>query len=154
MSSWRWEPRVRGVRGRWGSLPNIRVSKAPSLYGGQTDGNSGMQATLSTHPPNQPTNPLKSPNTHTHTHTHTHKHTFTHINANSPTSIRKLFFFQLLQSHATASFTATICPQSAHARCESFVLSVSIDCMYLKQDCVTFERGNDRFSLPINHWCK
>ena len=42
---------VVGVRegGRGESLPDIRVSKAPGLYGGQTDGNSGRQETPSTH---------------------------------------------------------------------------------------------------------
>lgn len=36
--------------GEEGLLPNIRVSKALALYRGQTDGNSGMQGTPSTHP--------------------------------------------------------------------------------------------------------
>lgn len=64
-----------------GSLPNIRVgfflllfTKAPSLYGGQTDGNSRMRATHSTHP-----TPHQIPQ-------------HTHINANSPNIYKEAIF--------------------------------------------------------------
>lgn len=63
-----------------GSLPNIRVvflllfTKAPSLYGGQTDGNSRMRATHATHP-----TPHQIPQ-------------HTHINANSPNIYKEAIF--------------------------------------------------------------
>lgn len=76
------------------------------------------QPLLSTNPP--PPNPQ----TRTHAQTHT-----TH-----PSSLRQLFFLELLQSHAVASFTATICPRAAHTPCETFkvvTLNVYIDCISL-----------------------
>lgn len=82
--------------------PTSEFSKDPSLYGGQTDGNSGTRASPSTHP----TTPQIPEHAHTHTSMPSH-----HI------SKKKLFFHQLLQSHEVAAFSATICPQSAHAAC-------------------------------------
>lgn len=86
--------------------PTSEFSKDPSLYGGQTDGNSGIRATPSTHP----TTPQVPKHTQIYIYTHTSMPSH-HI------SIKKLFFHQLLQSHEVAAFSATICPQSAHAAC-------------------------------------
>lgn len=71
-----------------GSLPGIRVffSKAPSLYGGQTDGNSGMRATHSTHP-----TPRQIPQ-------------HTHINANSPNIYKEAIFPAALTKPCTHCF--------------------------------------------------
>lgn len=67
------------------------------------------------------------------------KHTYTPMPTHQ-TSIRKLFFLQLLQSCAAPAFTATICSQSTHAARETFkelILNISI--------FLNFERKKKKF---------
>lgn len=108
-----------GVGAGGGRSPTSEFLKLPVYMEVKQMGTLGCGGPLSTHL-TTPSNPQ--------THTHINLHSHTSMPAH-PTSIRQLFFLQLLQSHATASFTATICPQSAHAPCGTFkdvILNISI----------------------------
>lgn len=100
-----------------------------------------QMGTLGFKQPHLPTRqPPKSPNTHKYIYTNTSMPSH-HI------SMKKPFFHQLLQSHEVATFSATICPQSAHAACvtsNEVIPNNSSDFIsYLKRDYVTLDRVNN-----------
>lgn len=95
-----------GADGGAGRSPTLEFLKLPVYMEVKQMGTLGCEI------PRQP--PQQIP-VHTQVNIQTHKSVPSH-----PKSIRQLFFLQLSQSHSTASFTATICPQSAHAHCETF----------------------------------
>lgn len=93
--------------GSGGCSPTLRVSKAPGVYGGQTDGNSEKREPLPVAP-------------YTPKYTNTQRHASP---AGCPASIGKqLLYIQLWRSHMAASFTITICPYSDFMRlhCRQF----------------------------------